>query len=415
MPDITSRARPSSHPILVVGAGIAGPVAAIALARAGFEATVYEASEAPRDDAGSFFNLAPNGIAVLRALGIDAVLDGIGFRNDRLVFQNERGDVLEDVAVGGLTLMRGALSRALRRAAEQHAVRFVFGKSVDTVAAATDGAIARFADGSVVRACAVIGADGVHSRTRASVLPHGPRPVHTGVLNLGGIVLTDLPSTGEAMHMVFGRRAFFGYAVRPSGETYWFSNDARRAEPAADVATRLPGEAIRERLLALHRGDPPEVARIIRAIEGEVGVYPVYELPLLPAWHRGPVCVIGDAAHAVGPHVGQGVSLALEDAFVVADCLAAHQDPSAAFQAFERARRDRIVPIVRQSRRTARQKAPAGWLFRRIRDLMLPMFLRQAAAGARDLYRSAPVPCQPIAVPPQSGQATGLAGFGSMP
>ena len=124
--------------------------------------------------------------------------------------------------------------------------------------------VVRFADGTYAAGRGVIGADGIHSRTRASVLPDAPRPAYTGIINLGGVVQTDLPPTGDAMHMVFGRRAFFGYAVRPSGETYWFSNYAQKEEPARDAFTNVPADTMRDRLLALHRDDPPEVSRILR-------------------------------------------------------------------------------------------------------------------------------------------------------
>ena len=235
---------------------------------------------------------------------------------------------------------------------------------------------------------ASIGADGIHSRTRASVIPDAPRPAYTGIINLGGVVQTDLPPTGDAMHMVFGRRAFFGYAVRPSGETYWFSNYAQKEEPARDAFTDVHADTMRDRLLALaprrSAGSEPHSAD---ALSGSIGAYPIYDMPPLPSWQRGAVCLIGDAAHAIGPHVGQGVSLALEDAFMVASCLRDFHDPAAAFTAFERLRRGRVEPVVRQSRRTGRQKAPAGWIGRKIRDFVLPMFLRQGAdAAARELY-----------------------------
>jgi len=370
----------------IVGGGIAGPAAGIALARAGIEATVYESSPTPRDEDGAFLNLAPNGIAVLKALDVESVLDDLGFENDRLVFHNERGRVLAETAVGGVTLMRGALSRRLRQAAHYHGVRVEFAKTLESIREQRDEVVVRFTDGTTHTARAVIGADGIHSRTRASVLSDAPRPAYTGIINLGGVVQTDLPPTGAAMHMVFGRRAFFGYAVRPSGETYWFSNYAQKDEPARDAFTHVAADAMRDRLLALHRDDPPEVSRILHALSGSIGAYPIYDIPSLPAWHRGAVCLIGDAAHAIGPHVGQGVSLALEDAFMLATCLREHADPAQAFQSFESLRRARVEPVVQQSRRTGRQKAPAGWMGRKIRDLVLPVFLRQAADAARELY-----------------------------
>ena len=375
----------STH-ALIVGGGIAGPALGLALQRAGIESIVYEASPTPRDEAGAFLNLAPNGLGVLHALGLGHVMDGLGFQNDRLVFHNEVGRVLADVPVGGVTLLRGALSRALRETAVQAGVRFEFGKALASIDERHDEVIARFADGTSASGRMLIGADGIHSRTRYALFPEAPTPAYTGIINLGGIVRTDLSPTGAAMHMTFGRRAFFGYAVRPSGDTYWFSNFAQPEEPSRS-GLHVAARDFQQRLLDLHRDDPPEVTRILRTISGDIGAFPVYDILSLPAWHRGSVCLIGDAAHAIGPHVGQGASLALEDAFELARCLRDIPNPADACATFESSRRDRVEQIVRQSRRTGRQKAPTGWVGRKVRDLVLPMFLRKGADAAQSMYR----------------------------
>jgi 2-polyprenyl-6-methoxyphenol hydroxylase-like FAD-dependent oxidoreductase len=107
---------------------------------------------------------------------------------------------------------------------------------------------------------------------------------------------------------------------------------------------------------------------------------------MMRTWHRDAVCLIGDAAHAVGPHIGQGASLALEDAFELARCLRDLPNASEAFTTFEGIRRDRAEAAVKQSRRTGNQKAPAGVIGRRIRDLVLPVFLRMGAKAAQGMY-----------------------------
>jgi FAD-dependent urate hydroxylase len=112
--------------VLIAGGGVAGPALGIALRHVGIDSVVYEASPAPRDEGGAFLNLAPNGLNALHALGLGGLADGLGFRNDRLVFHTETGRVLAEAPVGGVTLMRGALSRALREAAVDAGVRFVF-------------------------------------------------------------------------------------------------------------------------------------------------------------------------------------------------------------------------------------------------------------------------------------------------
>ena len=370
--------------VLIVGGGIAGPALAIALRQAGIDSLVYETSDSPRDSAGAFLNVAPNGLSVLRALGLGRRLDGLGFQNDRLIFHNETGRVLADVPVGGVTVERGALSRMLREAAEDAGVRVEFGKSLSSIAERGGRVVAQFADGSAAEGSSLVGADGIHSRTRYSCFPDVPRPTYTGIINLGGIVRTDLSPTGAAMHMIFGRRGFFGYAVRPGGETYWFSNFAQKEEPPRGAL--VSGSDYRPRLLAIHESDPPEVRRVLGAVSGEIGAWPVYDILSLPAWHRGAVSLLGDAAHAIGPHVGQGASLALEDAFVMAKCLRDIPDAAKAFSTFEHVRRGRVEPIVKQSRRTGRQKAPTGWLGRKIREAISPVLLRSTARAANDLY-----------------------------
>ena len=373
-----------THRVLIIGAGIAGPALGIALRRVGIESTVYEASDGPRDNTGVFLNVAPNGLSVLRALGLSARLEGLGFQNDRLVFHNETGRVLAEAPVGGITIKRGELSRVLREAAEEADVGFEFGKPLSSVTEHDGHVVAHFADGTTAEGSSLVGADGIHSRTRSSGFADAPKPAYTGIVNLGGIVRTDLPPTGTAMHMIFGRRGFFGYAVRPDGVTYWFSNVGQKEEPSRDQVVNGDHRA---HLLTTHDADPPEVLRILQTVSGEIGAWPDYDIPPLPAWHRGLVCLLGDAAHALGPHVGQGSSLALEDAFVMAKCLRDIPGTSQAFATFERVRRSRVEPILKQSRRTGRQKAPTGWLGRKIRDAILPVFLRSSAHAAIELYR----------------------------
>ncbi len=371
---------------LIIGGGIAGPAVAIALQRIGITATIYEAIPTPRDEAGAFLNLAPNGLNALGALGLGECANRLGFRNDRLIFQNDNGRVLAEAPVGGRTVMRGALSRALREAALATGVRMEFGKRLDKIEEQDDTVVATFADGTTARGNLLIGCDGIHSRTRSAYFPAAPNPSYTGIINLGGVTHTDLPTTDNAMHMIFGKAGFFGYAVRPSGETYWFSNYAQSTAPTRAELEGVAATHYREKLLAVHAGDPPAVKHILQAVTGPIGAYPVYDMPSLPAWQRGRVCLLGDASHAVGPHVGQGASLALEDAFVLAKCLRDLPDPPTAFAAFERLRRARVEKVHKASRQTGNQKAPTGWLGRKIRDLILPLFLRKGAQAMEWMY-----------------------------
>lgn len=372
--------------VAIIGAGIAGPALALALRRAGIESVVYEASPRPRDHAGAFINLAPNGVTMLEELGLRDRVHEFGFVNDRMVYHNEAGKVLADVAAGGITLRRGDLSRLLREHALESGIQFEFGRRLLAVQQHGSSISARFIDGTAVAGPVLIGADGVHSRTRNSFLSEMPKAQYTGIVTLGGIATTQLPSTAGATHMIFGRRAFFGYAVPRPGETWWFSNISEPEEPPRGSLDELDHVRWRERLLEIHRDDPAEVAHILRAVTGNLGAYAVYEIDPLPRWHRGLVCLIGDAAHAVGPHVGQGAALALEDAFELARCLRDIRDPVSAFTAFEDLRRKRVLRVLRQSHRIVRQSVPRGAMSRTLRDLVMPLFLRRGQSATKWMY-----------------------------
>jgi 2-polyprenyl-6-methoxyphenol hydroxylase-like FAD-dependent oxidoreductase len=106
----------------------------------------------------------------------------------------------------------------------------------------------------------------------------------------------------------------------------------------------------------------------------------------MPRWHSGRVCLIGDAAHATTPSAGQGASLALEDAMVLAQCIRDIDAPEHAFTAFERARRTRVEAIVKQSRRNGSGKAVSGPIGEWVRDRVLPFFLRLGTKAQERQY-----------------------------
>ena len=97
------------------------------------------------------------------------------------------------------------------------------------------------------------------------------------------------------------------------------------------------------------------------------------------------MCLIGDAAHATSPHAGQGASLALEDAIVLARALRDVPDPERAFALFEAQRRSRVERLVREARRQGRRKVAANPVSRRVRDLVLPLFLRLGSRSLREV------------------------------
>ncbi|MEO7909250.1 MAG: NAD(P)/FAD-dependent oxidoreductase [Roseiflexaceae bacterium] len=377
---------------LIIGGGIGGTVAAMFLKRAGIDAQIYEAQPAPDDDQGYFLNVASNGLDVLHTLGLEPQVTAEGFAIPRMIMWNGNGKRLGEVRNGAgpgqgavsVVLKRGALHRILREAALRQGVQITWGKSLADVDVTADQAvIARFADGTTARGDFLVGSDGLHSRARQIIAPNAPKPSYTGLISCGGYAHnTSLAPTPDTQHFIFGKRAFFGYFVKPSGEIYWFNNMAYPGTPRRSEMEAIPSAEWQRRLLDVHRDDPAFIQEIIRASQGAIGAYPIYDVPSTPTWHAGPIVLLGDAAHAMSPSAGQGSSLALEDAIMLAKCVRDVPVLEDAFAAYEQLRRARAERAVKFSRARGNNKAASNPLARWFRDLLLPFFLRAGANPA---------------------------------
>jgi FAD-dependent urate hydroxylase len=372
---------------LITGGGIAGPAAAMALQKAGIEPVVYEAHPTGADGIGAFLTLASNGIDALRTLGADRPALAAGFPTPAITLRSGTGKRLGQTRTGGSlpdgttshTIKRTDLYRALHQEAISRGVRVEHGKRLVAAEQTGDGVRAAFADGTEAAGDLLIGCDGVHSTVRAIIDPAAPAPRYAGLINTGGYARGVRTGTQPGSYeMIFGRRAFFGYAPAPDGQVWWFANLPRRDEPARSGAGAVSGEAWRSRLLQLFAGDAGPAVPLIGATEQIMPMTPIHLIPHLPAWHRGRMIVIGDAAHAPSPTSGQGASLSIEDAVVLAKCLRDQPSPQAAFAQFEAERRPRVERIIKWAARINNSKA-AGPVTRIFRDAMLPTILKLTA------------------------------------
>jgi 2-polyprenyl-6-methoxyphenol hydroxylase-like FAD-dependent oxidoreductase len=367
---------------LVIGAGVCGPVTAMALQRAGIDAIVYESHEPPTHDVGSYLTVATNGLDALRAIDAHLPVLRVAFPTDRSVLFSGNGKALGAVPLGSSghrrdlshTIKRAHLHRVLHDEAARRGVKIEFGRRLVGVDGTGLQVEARFDDGSRAAGDCLIGCDGVHSMTRTIIDPRAPRPRYVGLLNFGGY--TPGISVGEqgAWHMIFGARGFFGYVPDRAGGTVWFANVPRHPSTEAERKSTT-GEEWKRSLIDLFAGDRGPAVDLIREGRLQLVADNTHDLPSVPVWHQAPLIVIGDAAHAPSPSSGQGASMALEDGVILAKCLRDVSGVQNAFSTFERLRRRRCERIVAQGARSSSSKA-AGPIGRVLRDLMLPFVLR---------------------------------------
>lgn len=370
---------------LVVGGGIAGPAVALALQKVGIESTVVEARPADTRAAGSWFTISPNGLAALAELDVLERVRPLGVPTRRNVMMGATGCILGTLSLGAplddgtpaLSFHRSRLASALLDEVAGRGIRVYEGTRVESVSESGDDVFVDLADGRRLTADVVIGADGIHSAVRACIDPDGPAGRYVGLTNFGGITRNASMAAAQAAEswtFVFGRRAFFGALPTPAGDVVWFANVPREPISAVERAAMTDDEW-RSRLAALAADDDGPFAALIRDGELELAGDNTYDLPTVPIWHRGRIGLIGDAVHAPAPSSGQGASIAIEDAVVMASSLARADTVHAGFRAFEQARRQRVEKIVAMGARASSSKTPRG-LRRVLNDTAMRLVFR---------------------------------------
>jgi 2-polyprenyl-6-methoxyphenol hydroxylase-like FAD-dependent oxidoreductase len=367
--------------IAIVGAGPAGLTAALAARRLGLQVTVFEQAQDFQRIGGGIV-LHDNGQRVLQALGL---LEG--FRPHLQpcpVIAAERGDgrVLGAVEFGRFlpplrhlpaVVLRHQLQEHLLGATRADGVEVRFGHRVVAASAAGDAAVLRFADGASERAGVVLACDGAGSATRASLrLPtrrRRPRRAYLrGVADLGWLQ----PTIRERWYPD-GR--IFGTAPLPDARTYFWCTAPARWPQTLDGGL--------DDWIASWAGHDPQPPAILAAVRDWRRVN--YDEPVevqARRWSRPPVFLVGDAAHAMTPYLGQGANSALVDALVLSRLLArelqGHGDLETVGRRYE-AVRSRFTRMLQVSSRRQGVLATLGWApARRLRDHLLPML---AAAG----------------------------------
>lgn len=361
--------------VAVVGAGLGGLNAAIALRQRGFDVTVYEQSDV-LGEIGAGIQLSPNAMRVLMALGLDRAFEAVAFEPERHVVRNwktgrvvsatqMRGIFRPQYGAGYFGAHRADLHAVLQNALPALCIRL---NARCTGVEDLGGRVRlHFADGSTDDADVVVGADGLHSAVRMAL--YGPdKPEFTGHICWRGLVpAAALPKGLIEPDMT----AWFGpngtvvhYYVRRGELVNWiahFESDWR------DESWRV--ESDWREAAAAYSGWHPTLAELFSHTE-RCYKWALYDREPLAHWSKGRVTLLGDSAHPMLPYLAQGAAQAIEDGYVLADLLAQHRnDAAAALAAYEAARLPRTARIQRHARERGKINNTTSAFARFKRDL----------------------------------------------
>jgi 2-polyprenyl-6-methoxyphenol hydroxylase-like FAD-dependent oxidoreductase len=364
---------------IVIGGGIAGPVAALALRKAGIEATVYEAYPSSADGIGGGLALEPNGIAALRVVGADEAVTAIATPITRRVMAVGRNHIdlpgLPD-APPLQVVRRSDLYRALHDRAAAGGVAIEYGKRLVDVQETATGITGRFADDSTAAADILVGADGIRSTVRSLIDPNSPGPHFTGLLGFEAVARHDVDAEPRTMTFAFGKRGYYLYWPEPGGGTHWGVNLPQERPMSLTEARAVPSSDWMRKLRATYADDDPGRDLMLTSSADDLQVTgSLHIMPPVKHWYRGRMVLVGDSVHAPSNSSGQGASLAIESAVQLARCLRDLPDVPSAYAAYERLRRGRVEKVAARAARINHAKAP-GAVARAMMPLLMALMLK---------------------------------------
>jgi 2-polyprenyl-6-methoxyphenol hydroxylase-like FAD-dependent oxidoreductase len=363
--------------VLIVGGGIGGLCTAIALRRAGVEVEIAELN-AEWSVYGVGIIQPSNAIRALASLGLGERVVAAGFPFEDSVFHDRDGHVLAEIKAERLAgpeyppmngITRPRLHEILTSTARDLGASVRLGVTVESIADLGDDVAVAFTDGTTGLYDLVVGADGIHSLVRRMVFDAELAPQYTGQVcwrynvprppELDGIWMF-VGTNGKAGCVPLAPDLMYVLLIEepPPGEER--VEDARLAEVFRERLAEFGG--LVGRLRDEYVTDPAAV--VLRS---------VYSILAPRPWYRGRVVLLGDAAHATSPHVGQGAAMAIEDAVVLVEELTRDQPVEAALAAFDQRRYDRCRFIYETSRQIGR------WEIERRHDADVPALMHETA------------------------------------
>ena len=378
-----SLTRTATRTVLVVGAGTSGSALTVLLRRAGIAVDVVEASPDWKAAAGSGITLQGNALRVLREVGVLEGIEKEGYAAEGVAILAPDGTVLhahEELRTGGddlpshIGMQRPRLQQLLIDRVRASGAEVRLGTTVTALGQDDEGVDVTFSDATSRRYDLVVGADGLHSATRAMIgITERPEPTGMGIWRAPA----PRPAGVHRTEMVYGGRCFIaGYCPTGEDTVYAYLVERARDRDALRPATYA------DEMRALSEGYGGAWTEIRTAFTDPKAVnYTCFDRHLVEGpWHRGRVVLVGDAAHACPPTLAQGAAMSLEDVLVLAELLTGRDDwDDQLFTDYH----DRRLPRVRMVVDASVQLGQ--WLLDGVRDADVPGLMGRTMNALKEL------------------------------
>ncbi|PMD30644.1 FAD binding domain protein [Hyaloscypha variabilis F] len=379
---------PKINKVLIIGAGPAGVSAALHLQQSNnISPVLYEIRPEPTTLGGAI-GIPSNGSRLLDRLGLYEELLTRASSGSDLVIHSVKGHVLgkmdqvgwskEKTGFGYLRIKRVDLMDVLLKAAQNAGIPIHYGKRLVGIKETDGGVTATFSDGSSDTADLLLGCDGIHSAVRKTYVDPETTPEYSGISNVFSIVPTSqLPPAAMSLDGLNATLVTDGlFAITPctrSGDSiYWFfsrevtmPSSGYTRDGWEEHGNKEVGEfkATMDGFLKDLKGEWGDLLRRVVYQTEVVKFYPIFRLPLGGRWSRGRCLLIGDAAHAMQPHASQGVSMALEDIFLLSRLLQkSDYSLDDVFGVYDQRRRPRVNEMHKTAERNGTvRKSTSGW------------------------------------------------------
>ena len=353
--------------IAIIGAGIGGLTTALALEQRGFEASIYEQAQ-ELQPVGAGIILANNAMQVYQKLGLYKDIENIGNEISSLKITTSQLDNLSAIDLSyfekkfktkTIAIHRGSLQNILIN--NLKTTKIITGFKLSEIRKDKKLTSLLFENGKEIKANIVIGADGIHSKVRELLFPNSIIR-QCNQLCWRGIVNFKLPSNyANQLVEAWGKSSRFGFVKISENKVYWYAlKTIKKNQIAEDLV-----------LYQSFKEFNPIVDNLIKSTkQNQLHISVISDLKPINQWYKYNICLLGDAAHATTPNMGQGACQAIEDAYVLSTLLAKY-DFKTAFKAYQKTRFKKAKFIVKNSKRIGEIAHLKNPYMRTLRNILL--------------------------------------------